>query len=285
MPLLVHAACCVYSEDAVVLQKLDLSERKSERGKPASGDLPTENIDWDMSAAARAALRQRGVERERQLAATIKRVQRGHAMCPLGRDRAHRRYWLFDSLAGLYVEDDDPFVPPESLRPVAQTAAPEGSSDKENDSFETAPHGAGEDKLLAVRSVSVGELVAHSGAVPWAFFHTEAQLDRLVVALNPRGLREGPLRVALLEQRERVSRSMAACPVSTLDSAVATAKARARGGSPGGATAQEALEWNLREMLLDVEEKIYVGSLGSLKVHWDVSDGNGAPWKHISGAL
>ena len=35
-----------------------------------------------------------------------------HAACPsyLGRDRAYRRYWLLDTLPGLFVEHDDDFV-------------------------------------------------------------------------------------------------------------------------------------------------------------------------------
>jgi len=36
-------------------------------------------------------------------------------------------------------------------------------------------------------------------------------------------------------------------------------------------SAQESLELNLREMLLDLEERVFVGALGSLKVRLCVS--------------
>ena len=33
-----------------------------------------------------------------------------YSLAPLGKDRYYRRYWVFKSLPGLFVEDDDQFV-------------------------------------------------------------------------------------------------------------------------------------------------------------------------------
>lgn len=37
----------------------------------------------------------------------IYQLQTVYSMCPLGKDRYFRRYWVFKSLPGVFVEDDD----------------------------------------------------------------------------------------------------------------------------------------------------------------------------------
>lgn len=64
--------------------------------------------------------------KERDFVENILKLQTGFAVQPLGRDRLYRRYWIFSSIPGLFVEDDDEFVPEEALKPCLQN--PNGSS-------------------------------------------------------------------------------------------------------------------------------------------------------------
>ena len=132
------------------------------------------------------------------------------------------------------------------------------------------------DEKPAVSSESVYEQIKNRNSVRWAYFSSETELDRLIESLNPRGYREGALKLALLEQKGRLTRSIQDCPVSVLNPALAAPDKKQRPSNNKSSrskltiasysTPQEALELNLREMLLDLEERIYIGSLGAIKV-------------------
>lgn len=128
---------------------------------------------------------------------------------------------------------------------------------------------------------SVHEQIEASNSVRWSFFHTPAQLDKLIDSLNMRGYREGQLKQVLLEQKSLLEESINKCPVSQLNLAQAEEeKASAKSvkfqslksrnkttqGVVNNASANELLELNLRESLLDLEERIFIGTLGALKV-------------------
>ena len=110
-----------------------------------------------------------------------------------------------------------------------------------------------------------------------------SQVDLLVNSLNPRGDREGELRDRLISQRERIERRMKKCQVSVLsrsqedsehleasmeaEEEKRRSKAAPADGSalPLGTPLQDIMELALRDQLLELEEKIFVGALGYLK--------------------
>lgn len=47
------------------------------------------------------------LRKESKLLDEIHQLQTVYSMCPLGKDRFFRRYWMFKSLPGVFVEDDD----------------------------------------------------------------------------------------------------------------------------------------------------------------------------------
>lgn len=51
--------------------------------------------------------REEFVRRESKLVDEIYELQTVYSMCPIGKDRFFRRYWVFKSLPGVFVEDDD----------------------------------------------------------------------------------------------------------------------------------------------------------------------------------
>ncbi|CAL1546882.1 unnamed protein product [Lymnaea stagnalis] len=116
----------------------------------------------------------------------------------------------------------------------------------------------------------------------WAFIDTSEHLEALIACLNTRGFRECALRSALQELRSILDHSLKDCPTDMLslpedggeEKARIQALAMTRGISSKKA-AQDALildkaevtmELNLRDAILDMEDRIHVGALGTLKV-------------------
>lgn len=292
------------------------------------------------------------LEEEKELIENIIQLQHGNATYPLGRDRLYRRYWMFQSLPGLFIEDCEQHVCDDLLLPGKQdmtsssfTTAfvshkvtpqktkpdePNTGSDKENDSFNTpgdnqlVPNGEkivengsatdteNKEDIIVISDDENGgkqetdtkavkmevddcepELQLESMAVhqildrtkePWCYIANVQQFDELINSLNTRGVRESQLKTALLDQRQRISNWIFECPVDTVCSKemevdektnnsktdTTTVKSVTRNkmkkGMVIGNSAQQELEVNLRDMVLDLEERIYVGSLGSIKV-------------------
>ncbi|CAG5126855.1 unnamed protein product [Candidula unifasciata] len=115
----------------------------------------------------------------------------------------------------------------------------------------------------------------------WSFIDTPEHLDVLINSLNTRGFRECSLRTALMELKPLLEHSLKECPTDILsmpeekaEEARIQALAMTRGISSKKA-AQDALivekaeitmELNLRDAILDMEDRIHIGGLGSVKV-------------------
>lgn len=110
----------------------------------------------------------------------------------------------------------------------------------------------------------------------WGFFKTREELDNLLSTLNPRGLREKSLREALQLEYDMIVKAIEKCPFRTEEnfkkesfktkqkkggnrSQVAVDKSRYQ-------TMEAFLEANLRDQILDIEDRVWQGSLGCIKV-------------------
>nr|XP_023021015.1 bromodomain adjacent to zinc finger domain protein 1A [Leptinotarsa decemlineata] len=115
----------------------------------------------------------------------------------------------------------------------------------------------------------------------WSFIHDEFQLEELERGLNKRGLREGELLHVIKNDRIRLSNVIAQTPVNYLNPDVEIAddeekrtknkkvKDKYEDANLGYASTmapEEVLENALLDNILEMEEKIYAGSLGSLAV-------------------
>ncbi|KAF4527597.1 hypothetical protein B566_EDAN015151 [Ephemera danica] len=258
--------------------------------------------------------------KEHKLQAEVANLEWGVAATPLGLDRAYRRYWMFQSLPGIFVEHDDDFVGPcieqgtptnrvqlcddplEYVRHlfVAQQhgrggseEASSGSSDKEND---RSPHTSAVKQKPATLPAPLPRIQdnqdscpVHSTVLPrvrWAFYNHTEELDGLLASLNQRGYREGELKQALVTLRASIETSMARCPAHLLGrpedeekvEVVETTRRSARQTASAKSQADAYLNFDpdtplnkilgttLCEMILDLEEKIHLGGLGTLKV-------------------
>merc|ERR1712128_196001 len=118
-----------------------------------------------------------------------------------------------------------------------------------------------------------------------------------VEGLNPRGIREGELKDKLLMERERIDRRVKKCKVDQLvvseeevdklekcqlqgvqDRRDKSSKSTGVDSVPLGTQLQGVVELSLRDQILELEEKIWVGTLGNLKVK------NRDKWTHAIGA-
>ena len=79
-------------------------------------------------------------------------------------------------------------------------------------------------------------------------------------SLNPRGIREVDLKRIISEQRVHFEPDLSKCPFQSTDES-----ALSRLPEPRYTSADQYLELYLREQILDIEEKIYLGSLGYLR--------------------
>lgn len=268
-------------------------------------------------------------ERQKQIEETARRqaelqrrkdeisdIAMGYQVLPLGQDRAYRRYWIFASLPGLYVEDDERW-PGECLpqptascyRPAADEddtmsyirklfeASGSGTgSDKENEGYGNQIVGSPKKKLLSesncfehktpvdehralVCTANSETCSIHNTSIEktrWLFFYKEDEIDDLIKNLNKRGDRESALREALSNERDRVLKNIDKCPVQRLnfsykrsDKVIATRHKTQYDMNlrfPAGTPIDEILDITLRDTILDMEDKIFHGALGSLKV-------------------
>ncbi|KPI92104.1 Bromodomain adjacent to zinc finger domain protein 1A [Papilio xuthus] len=111
----------------------------------------------------------------------------------------------------------------------------------------------------------------------WSVYHTEEQIGALLAALNKRGLRENELRHGLEQDGAHLLTHVASCPLHLLNPTVAPPPAQPSQhmtrrrwqpslSVPADTSLSEALELSLRDHILELEEKIFHGCLGALKV-------------------
>ena len=284
---------------------------------------------------------------ERQMIDKLLDLQHSCSLMPVGRDRMFRRYWVFQSLSGVFVEDQEEFVdergweiaPQKITLPIAKpenmksekTEEHSNGSDKENESFNAStdnnsinanpnvetgnpneaanppelPQNTQEknSELITIsdddnsKPASTIEDQEENKAVTqiknrkknaWMFVPSTTEFHELLDSLNERGFRESALKSALLERKNVMLENIEDCPTNLLCQSVATSliKEDSRSESPSELTfkstrsgpkrtsrgliknnsAQEVLEINLRELLIDLEERIHVGGLGKIKV-------------------
>ena len=142
-------------------------------------------------------------------------------------------------------------------------------------------------RCLGVAAVT--DCPVHSTVLPrvhWAYYSSSSQIDQLLQALNTRGLREGELRDKIIAERDLIESKLRKCKedqyVLTEEAADELDKKQLQdvqskrqkqskhSGNepiPMGTSLLEMIELSLRDQILELEEKIFFGNLGILKVN------------------
>ena len=112
-------------------ERISARQKQAKEKQDYDKEIPIENIDWDkVTIAERESWKQRYFAKEAELAEKIHALQHGNAIYPVGRDRTFRRYWMFSSIPGLFVEDQEEYVPDEFFKAVPQTGSQEPFNSK-----------------------------------------------------------------------------------------------------------------------------------------------------------
>uniref|UniRef100_A0A8C8EZY8 Bromodomain adjacent to zinc finger domain protein 1A n=1 Tax=Oncorhynchus tshawytscha TaxID=74940 RepID=A0A8C8EZY8_ONCTS len=207
--------------------------------------------------------------REKDLQERIQKVAACTYILPLGRDRLYRRYWLFPSTSALFVEDDYFGLTEDMLDPQEPTSEQEPAKAEE---MEVSQNEAGQPEDLSQTGSTpdpdskpiIPAPVQSSSAPPvnrpnhWAFYSSPQEVEALIEALNPRGHRESTLKEVLVQEKERIAQLLSVSAKSKAASALL----------PEGtaAPAEDFMCNRLRDLLLDIEDRIYQGTLGQVKV-------------------
>ncbi|XP_026678419.1 bromodomain adjacent to zinc finger domain protein 1A [Diaphorina citri] len=217
----------------------------------------------------------------------------------LGYDRAFRRYWVFKSVSGLYVEHNPQHVgdcipggtpcidkmnmpDPDTLEYMKRLF--EESNNKENlgnralvkDILSTpvknfVREGVNtEDKVKPrvawVCSGHKSTCQVHNvkpGHPVWYYYKTEDDINKLISTLSDRGFREHELKEALTQERDRILKGLPNVPFF-ISNAIESMEVDRPAESDKNHSF--VLDLALRDQLLDLEYKITAGGLGSLKV-------------------
>lgn len=324
-------------------KKNNVTETEEPKAEGENEESEEEEETAEQKAARLAQEKKNNSDKQREIQKRKNQLMddmMGHTNLPIGTDRAHRRYWLFASLPGLFVEHDERFAGTclskptphnleltkmeDTLSYVCKLFEEErnGGSDKENDgdaeTVPVTPMGSPSKKLLAEKNQKAAGspikspshqsqqaeeeskvLINHSvlftcNADPdtcpvhatkverttWSFYLKD-QLDSLIEQLSTRGYRESELRTILIQSKDRVVHSLEYCPISKLNPELSEEVPEVRKsqrqkegnqykdtmlGHPVGTPIEDILELTLRDLVLEMEEKISVGGLGALKV-------------------
>ncbi|XP_063977638.1 bromodomain adjacent to zinc finger domain protein 1A isoform X2 [Diachasmimorpha longicaudata] len=114
----------------------------------------------------------------------------------------------------------------------------------------------------------------------WSFFGRQEEIEDLINGLSIRGIREGDLRNNLIQESESISMALINCPKHKLNPDVFSPSNNNNSTNKSRKSKQdstnlnflpdvpidEVMELTLRDYVLDLEDKVKAGCLGSLKV-------------------
>ncbi|NWV84715.1 BAZ1A protein, partial [Dasyornis broadbenti] len=235
-----------------------------------------------LTAEDEEALKQEQQKKEKELLEKIQNATACTNITPLGRDRLYRRYWIFPSVPGLFVEEDYSGLTEDMLLPRTSSFQNSGQScTNEPQVFSKTG-----ESLKSSESTSNIDQDSHTSVVVevprpvykpnrWCFYSSRDQLDQLLEALNSRGHRESALKETLLQEKSRIYEQLSSFPVEKFhipekpqsDIRPPIGRGRMQNTHDGShLSAEKQLELRLRDFLLDIEDRIYQGTLGAIKV-------------------
>ncbi|XP_012735154.2 bromodomain adjacent to zinc finger domain protein 1A isoform X1 [Fundulus heteroclitus] len=238
------------------LKKAKQSQNEEPQQQQTNCDSKPSGLAFNLSAEEL----EKEQEKVRELLERIQKAAACTCLLPLGKDRLYRRYWIIPSASALFVEEDFFGMTEDMLKPCPKPSE-EVATNGEDKSVETEPTGenAGlRPDPLDARSVPVNR------PNQWSFYSSIEDVDQLIEALNPRGNRESSLREALVQERDKLQQLLESCDHNKYS--LLTTQTDEAELSPCSAPADTLMEGRLRDLLLDLEDRIYQGSLGTLKV-------------------
>lgn len=244
---------------------LDLKDKDFE-------EMPMEGIDWDqLTQEEKDHIKNWSEKRQLELQTAVEAAQTECCLTPIGMDRTYRRYWIFKSVPGLFVEDSkvqDFTIPSSCLNLVPQDPNKVKNSNKRRDvkgDLLEEPEHSDRKSLICVNA---HEQLASRGKTEWSLFSSIEELESLIENLNTRGHRENHLKNCLIRSKQKIIKSMTLCEVDSLTKVEENIQQNNRCCFNFVRNMKGELELTrtIADLLLDLEERIFAGSLGQLKV-------------------
>ncbi|KAG9481091.1 hypothetical protein GDO78_010372 [Eleutherodactylus coqui] len=231
--------------------------------KKGHKEKSTDSLEKKEPTAVDEELRRKQEKKEQELLKKMQHVTACTNIIPLGRDRWYRRFWTFFSIPGLFVEEDYTGITEDMLQ--HQPLSEKESEDHPKLNGHDSPVKDTEEKVELPKPVDKPNR--------WSYYSTVEHLEELIECLNTRGYRESTLREMLIQEKTRISQRLGNFPASrfNISDSPTTDIKPVRGRPPKvqdstPTSAEKQLERRLCELLLDIEERIYQGTLGYIKV-------------------
>ncbi|KAH0620540.1 hypothetical protein JD844_021104 [Phrynosoma platyrhinos] len=212
-------------EDYIVQNKKKRGRRGQNGFKDLASQVETTSEKCEpLTPEEEEALKQEQLIKERELTEKIQKATACTNISPLGRDRLYRRYWLFPSVPGLFVEEDYSGLTDDMLLPrpsLFQDNVQGHIAEKSQIAIKTA-------ESLKTESTSNG--------------HQDLNGSVRVQVSQP--IQKPQNEAKMHPGRGRMQNT---CEVILM-------------------SAEKQLELRLRDFLLDIEDRIFQGTLGSVKV-------------------
>ncbi|KAK5967106.1 Bromodomain adjacent to zinc finger domain protein 1A [Trichostrongylus colubriformis] len=218
-------------------------------------------LDYNEVITARDLQREKVQEVEMKLLESIYNLTSIAGQLHLGRDRAFRNYFLLECVPCLIVENP---IEADNVG-VCSEATPIADSSEYGSEEATRQFVLGCSGNMNTCSVH-GE--GRKRRPRWTFVDSLEKVDKIVASCNSRGVREIDLADEITFFRPRIAEVM-----EKVETKLANGQFQAlfMVGQPDPAEMQSGVEWpiELREVLLDLEEKMEQGLLGRLPAHID----------------
>ncbi|ETE59032.1 Bromodomain adjacent to zinc finger domain protein 1A, partial [Ophiophagus hannah] len=172
-----------------------------------------------LTAEEEAALKQEQQNKEKELIEKIQKATVCTNISSLGRDRLYRRYWLFSSVPGLFVEEDYSGLTEDMLlpRPSSFHNVQAHISEKSQIVIKTGESLTAESTSKTCQDLETSTIVNVSQPIQkpnkWCFYSSQEQFDQLLEALNSRGYRESALKDILLQEKSRICEQFSSFPI------------------------------------------------------------------------
>ena len=243
---------------------LDLKDKDFE-------EMPMEGIDWDqLTQEEKDHIKNWSEKRQLELQTAVEAAQMECCLTPIGMDRTYRRYWLFKSVPGLFVEDSkvqDFTIPSSCLNLVPQDPNKLKNYKRRDFKGDLSEEQEENDKKSLIY-VNAHEQLASRGKTEWSLYSYPEELESLIESLNTRGHRENHLKNCLTRSKQKIIKSLTLCEVESLIKVEENIKQNNMHCFDYIRNMKGELELarTIADLLLDLEERIFAGSLGQLKV-------------------
>lgn len=243
-------------------------------------DQTPEEIDWSkITEDTKIAMNKAHNALVEELQTKIFNLQSIVNLRPIGYDRTFRKYWFLPYVSGIVVEDDGcPDMEESTFNVVEQTGPPSEirkqreqlSKNKLTDEMAPAPLIEDEKENTntneePLSTVKVEDAIKNRGKVRWSYYTSKKEILSLISLLSSRGIRELALKNCLVRVKDYVLNNLSSknCwnPGET-----AKSKCEKMETDQDENAKVDKSEISLRDMILDLEDRLYVSQLGNLRV-------------------